>query len=131
MGIYWCVLLYFSLYLALHCFALPLSSISVKGGERKALSGFISIILLGRTLSHVSTSLKVISCEHFQLFNLVSTKHDIHHQRLFGTVRGDESFLPPFKKNKEAHFVPSDVSNGLFYISSRTDWSVLCLSVLR
>ena len=96
------------------CFALPVSSISVKGGERKALSGFISIILLGRTLSRVSTSLKVISCEHFQLFNLVSAKHDIHHQRLFGTVRGDESFLAPFKKNEEVHFFPSDVSNGLF-----------------
>ena len=105
----------FFLYLAFYYFDLSFSSISIDWGKKILVSNFFSLLLFGFTLSRCSSSLHFISCEHFQLFNKVSTKCNIYHLRLLGTVHGDETFLPPFNESKETLLIPSNDGTCLFY----------------
>ena len=120
----------FALFLAFFFFAFSFSPISIDWGKKTIVSNFFSLLLFRFTLSRYSSRLHFISCEHFQLFNRVSTKCNIYHLRLLGTVRGDEPFLPPFNESKETLLIPSNDGTYLFYFPTWTDSSLFSLSIL-
>ena len=122
---------WFFLYLAFYYFDCSISSISIDWVKKILVSNFSSLLLFGCTLSRFSSSLDFISCEHFQLFNTVSTTSNIYHLRLFGTVRGDQSFLPTLKNNEKTSLVPSTDGTCLFYFPTCTKFLLFCLSILR